>query len=337
MSKSKGDAHFVYQQDNGLLIARANHFSKPVRITELNSVAIHETSGNPFLGIKRDSGAKKGFTETHFVVSNKEFAHFFHRPESASKSKNADYIPNAVKVWLDDEHADFYYQILDWETGEIVPIEEPSQNLMLISGMKTRELRSLQGQMVSSELYPVKLECSVVLMLGFIKKLMAASMLKPPVMLLEVYQDSALLVVVSNEGKPLLRKLESGESSMYEQVKNELGLKDLQSAQKLMYSSTIDLSDIGQQVIRPLYREIGSVVGLFEVETGMSVSQLLMTNIMPSQRWISDLLANDLGMQIPGFDLSELCGMLDIQIEETVEWNMKDHRILPLLASMGVL
>ena len=336
MSKPKGDAHFAYQQDNGLLMARANHFSKPVRITELNSVAIHETVGNPFVAIKRDAAAKKGFTDTHFVVSKSEFAHFFHRPENVSKSKSADYIPNAVKVWLDDDKEDFYFQVLDWETGEIVPIEEPSQNLMLISGMKTRELRLLQDQMVSSDHYPVKLECSVVLMLGLIKKLIAAAMVKPPVMLLEVYRDSALLVVLSNEGKPLLRTLESGESSMYEQVKNELGLKDLQSAQKLMYSSTIDLSDIGQQVISPLYREIGSIVGLFEVETGMSVSQLLMTNIMPSQRWISNLLANDLGMQIPEFDLNELCGMLDVQIEETVEWNMKDHRILPLLASMGV-
>jgi len=337
MSKSKGDALFAYQQHNGLLLARANHFSKPVRITELISTAFHETYGNPFLGIKRDAGLKKGFADVHFVVSNNEFKHFFHRPLSVSKSKSADYIPNTVKVWLDDEDEDFYFQVLDWETGEIVPIEEPSQELMLISGMKTRDLRLLQEQMVSGDLYPVKLECSIVLMLGFVKKLMAASMVKPPVMLLEVYKDSSLLVVVPNEGKPLLRKLESGESSMYEQVKNELGFKDAQSAQKLMYSSTIDLSDIGQQVISPLYREIGSIVGLFEVETGMSVSELLMTNIMPSQRWISDLLAKDLGMQIPEFDLIELCSMLDVQIEETLSWNMKDHRILPLLASMGVL
>ena len=337
MSKSKGDALFVYQQDTGFLLATANHFTNPVRISELTSVATHEISGNPYLAIKRDGGTKKGYTETHFVVSNREFLHYFHFPENISKTNSADYIPNAVKVWLDNDKEDFYFQVLDWENGEIVPIEEPSQNLMMISGMKTRSLRLLQDQMLAGEFYPRKIECSVVLMLGLIRKLVAASKLKLPVMLLEIYQHSGLLVIVPSEGKPLLRTLDSGESSMYEQVKEELALKDLSSAQKLMYSSTIDLSDIGHQVISPLFKEISSIVGMFEVETGMSVSQMLVTNIVPSQRWVSNLLARDLGMQIPEFNLVELCDILGIQIDENVEWNMKDNRILPLLAATGVI
>jgi len=339
MSKSKGEALYIYQQENGVLLARAAHFNTPVRVTELLSIPTHEIHGNPLVSLSSIENGKKGkgFREAHIVISSDKFRHFFHEPESISKNKSADYIPTVVKEWLGNDKDDYFFQVLTWENGEIVAIEEPTQKLMLISGIKTKKLGELQAEILSSDFYPRKLECSVVLMLGLLRKMIATAKLKAPVIFLEIYEDSGLLAILPADGKPLLRTIDSGEKAMYQQIKNELSLKDTTSAQKLMFSSTIDLSDIGRQVINPIFKEIASIVGLFEVETGQSISQLMVSNLMPNQHWVAELLAKDLGMGLLEFNLKELAQMVDVQFEDGVEWNMRDNRILPLLAAMGVL
>ncbi len=337
MSKSKGEALFIYQQDNGILLARAAQFTNPVRVTELTSIPTHNFDGNPYSTIVGLDNAKKGFVEAHVVVSNQGFQHLAHQPDSISKSKSTEYIPSIVKDWIGNDDDDFFFQVVNWETGEIVPMEDPQQKLMLISGMKTKQLRLLQERVLEEDFYPRKIECSVILMLGLILKLRTAGMIKTPMLLLEIYNESGLLIIIPAEGKPLIRTIDSGEKAMYEQIKNELSLKDTSSARKLMYSSTIDLSDIGQKVINPVFKEIASIIGLFEVETGQSISQIIVSNLTPNQHWVAELLAHDLGMEIPELNLSELSTLLEIQFEDGVEWDMKDTRLLPLLAAMGVL
>ena len=336
MSKKKGEALYVYRQDSGFLLATVNHFSNPVRISELKTVSTHDASGNPFFLIKKGAGGKKGFVECHCVVSDPGFLHHIHSVQGNNKS-SSNSISEVVKQWLGNSDEDFFFQILDWETGDHVPVEEPTQGLMLISGMKSVLLQGLQDQIIESELFPRKLECSVVLMLGLIKKLIENSLLKPPVLLLEIYKDSGLLVIIPPDGKPLIRTLDAGETSMYEQIQKELSLKDILSAQKLMYSSTIDLSDISQRIVSPLYKEISSTIGLFEVETGLSIPHMFITNQSPTQNWIAEKLSHDLGMVIPKYELSQLCELLNVQVDEEIEWDMNDNRMLPLLAAMGVL
>lgn len=337
MRNSKGDALTIFQQENGFLLARTSHSGAGARVLEFISLPTHEVVGNPFAALSLFRPEKKGYREVNLVVSSPEFRHCIHELEPGGKAKSADYIPGVVKEWVGNSKEDFFFQVLDWASGELVAIESPQAKLMLISGMKTTALAQLQRQILESEFYPRRLECSVVLMLGLMKKMAKAGKVSGPVVLLELFEESGLLFVLPSEGSPLLRVIDSGYASMYAQIKNELSLKDNRSARKLMYSSTIDLSDIGRQVISPVFKEIASIVGLFEVETGQSISQLLVTNGMPSQQWIFQLLAKDLGMNLLRFDLNDLGALVDLQFEEGVNWDMNDNRILPLVAAMGVL
>jgi len=337
MSKSKGEALFVYQQENGILLARANHFTHPIQVTELQSISTHEINSNPVSALHFLNQSKKGFCEVHFVVSNGNFRHFIHSPENPSKIKSNEYILNIVKEWLGGDKEDFFYQVIGWDKGELVSVDSAIPKSMLISGMKTKSLSQLQAQIVDNGIFPRKLECSITVMLGLIRKLIDSGQLRAPVVMLEIYRDSGLLVILPSEGMPLIRPLESGETSMYEHIKEELSLKDVVSAQKLMYSSTIDLSDIGRQVLSSVFKEIASVVGLYEVDTGQSISQLLMTNLMPIHRWMAELLAKDLGMNVVDLDYRIVGEQVSVIFNENIEWNRKDARILPLIGSMGVL
>lgn len=337
MRNSKGDALTIYQHENGFLLARTSHSGTGAKVMELISLPTHESQGNPFSALSSFRPEKKGYREVNLVVSSSAFKHCIHEIEHGGKPKTADYIPGLVKEWVGNDKEDFFFQVFDWSTGELVPIESPSAKLMLISGMKTTALEQLQRQILESEFYPRRMECSVVLMLGLLKKLSASGKVSGPVVLLELFEESGLLFVLPFEGGPLLRVIDSGYTSMYGQIKNELSLKDNRSARKLMYSSTIDLSDIGRQVISPVFKEIASIVGLFEVETGQSISQLLVTNGMPSQQWVFQLLAKDLGMNLLRFDLKELGAVVDVQFDDGVDWDMNDNRILPLVAAIGVL
>lgn len=337
MRNGKGDMLNIFQQENGFLLARMSHVGSGARITELLSIPTHEISGNPFTALSAFRSEKKGFRDINLLVSSAAFRHCIHEPEASSKTKSADYIPEVIKHWLGSDKEDFFFQVIDWATGDLVALENPQSKLMLIGGMKTRILEQLQRQILEADFFPKRLESSVFLMVGLLKKLMQAGKISGPVMLLELFEESGILFVLPAEGGPMLRQIDSGYASMYEQIKKELSLKDNRSARKLMYSSTIDLSDIGQQVIRPVYREIASVVGLFEVETGQSISQMVVANGMPSQHWVFELLSKDLGMNLLSFDLRELGAMVGVEFEDGIEWNRDDNRILPLVAAMGVI
>lgn len=337
MRNAKGDVLTIFQQENGFLLARMAQGGSSAKVTELLSIPTHEVSGNPFAALSAFRLEKKGYRDVNLVVSNPSFRHCFHELEAGSKAKTADYIPGVVKDWLGNSKEDFFFQVLDWATGELVPVETPQAKLMLIGGMKTVALEQYQRQVLDADFFPRRLESSVILMLGFLKKLLHSGGISGPVVLLELFEESGVLFVLPEGGGPLLREIDSGYASMYEQIRKELSLKDNRSARKLMYSSTIDLSDIGRQVISPVFREIASIVGLFEVETGQSISQLIVTNGMPSQQWVFELLAKDLGMNLLKFDLREMGELLGVQFEDGIDWNMDDNRILPLIASMGML
>ncbi|MEQ9825283.1 MAG: hypothetical protein ABQ298_12940 [Puniceicoccaceae bacterium] len=337
MRNGKGDTLTIFQQENGFLLARMTHVGSSVRVTELLSIPTHEITGNPYTALSSFRSEKKGFRDVNLVVSSSAFRHCIHEPETASKTKNADYIPEVVKQWLGTDKEDFFFQVIDWATGNLVAVENPQSKLMLIGGMKTGALEQLQRQILDADFFPRRLESSVFLMLGLLKKLIQTGKVSGPVMLLELFEESGVLFVLPAEGEPMLRQIDSGYASMYEQIKKELSLKDNRSARKLLYSSTIDLSDIGQQVIRPVYREIASIVGLFEVETGQSISQMVVANGMPSQHWVFELLSKDLGMNLLSFDPRELGEMVGVEFDEAVEWIRDDNRILPLVAAMGVL
>lgn len=337
MSKSKGGGLYTYRQDNGILLARTNQFANPLTVSELISIPTYDLSGNHFAALTPYNAHQKGYCEAHFVASHPDFQHYFHQSEGIPRKNAAEYIPGIVKEWLGVENSDFFFQVLDWETGELVPVENPTQKSMLVSGMNTKKLEKLQSQITEQNFYPKRLENSIVLMLGLIRRLIKESKLQGPVLLLEIYRDSGVLIVIPSEGVPLLRTIDSGESAMYEQIRTELSLKDVSSARKLMHSSTIDLSDIGRQVVNPVFKEIASTVGSFEVETGQSISQMIVPNFLPNQRWIVEVMANDFGMTIPEFDMNEIGGLFGVAFEEDLEWDPRDLRILPLIAAMGAL
>jgi hypothetical protein len=335
MSRNKGESLTIYAHDSGFLLGRAGGSGGALQ--EFTSIPTHQMQGNPALTLSRFNTGKKAMMECSLVISSQEFRYLVHKPDPSQKQKAAEQLPAVVKQWVGDDKDDFFFQVLDIETGELVAVESPPSRPMLIAGMRMKSLSQLQQQFLDGLVYPLRLECSMILMMGLVRKLLKANKLKGPVLLVELFEQSGKLVILTADGTPFIRTIDSGERAMCEQVRKELSLKDERSARKLMYSATIDLSDIARQVVSPVMKEIASIVGLYEVETGQTISELIVSNLWPSHGWVVEMLAKDLGMELVRLDLASVCKELGLELDPGLEWETGDNRILPLLAAMGTL
>src|SRR5213083_683655 len=79
-------------------------------------------------------------------------------------------------------------------------------------------------------------------------------------------------------------------------VQKELGLKDEESARKLFYSNTFDFTGMGPLLIKKLLKELQSSIGFYEVQTGQSVGQVLITQLPPKLSWLEGAVTSNLGI-----------------------------------------
>lgn len=337
MSNNKGDNLFLSWHPTGVLLAKADNSVFPMNISELKVIPTHDVVDRPLSVLGNVQSGKNNYVDAHIGISHPAFFHTLHEVEILAKAKAPDYFPNVVKKILTENNEGVFYHVINSGDGEPYSPDNITEKKLIISGIKTDDLLSLQQAITAQGIYPIRLECSLLATLGLLKKLAQKEKKETPVILLEVYREESILVILSSKGKPSFHKIQSGELAMCEQIRDELSLKDTLSSRKLLYSSTIDLSDIGRQVINPLFKEIAAIIGMYEVETGQSVGRLFVSNIQPNHRWISNFMASDLGMDLYDIDHREILDMLQLQVGENVKWDLSDSRYVSLFSMMGIL
>jgi hypothetical protein len=78
-----------------------------------------------------------------------------------------------------------------------------------------------------------------------------------------------------------------------------LGLKDEDSAKRLFFSNILEkFTGIGAQLIQRLIRELQSSIGFYEVQTGLTIGQMVCIQFPPKLAWITDVVADELGIKM---------------------------------------
>ena len=336
-SKPKGEALFLNWHQTGVLLAKTEGFEAPVKINEIISVVTLDHTRNPLTVFGDLRPNQKGFSDAYVGICNAAFVHAVHEVEPLVKAKAPDYFQGIVKELFAKENENIFYHVLNVGDGKPYSPENVSENRFFITGIKTNDLTELQRTVIDQNFYPRRIECTTLSTIGLLKKMAQKQGLETPIVLLEMYLKESLLVILPPQGKPLFRVIQSGELGMCERVRDEFSLKDIPSSRKLLHSNTIDLSDIGRMLINPIFKEIAAIIGLFEVETGQSVGKLYISNQPPNHRWISELMARDLGVELYEINHREALEELQVQVVENQRWDENDTRFLSLFAMMGVL
>ncbi len=219
-----------------------------------------------------------------------------HTIESASKAKEADYFTDVLSGQLRLDSRKNRTAVITLQNG--IPYDpEKSLNLqkdVLFCGAENQELDVLQRWIVQSQAVPGSLQLGTLSVLAGLRRYLRWQEVEEPCLYLDIGQDQSHLFILSANQIEMSRPIPIGITSMYPVLQQQLGLKDQESAEKLIKSNTFDFKEIGDELLRKILRELQASVGFFEVQTGQTLKGLHVGPLAPTFDWIRQSIATAL-------------------------------------------
>ena len=186
----------------------------------------------------------------------------------------------------------------DYEVAKVT-----TQKEVVFVGGPNDELLAQQERLLALGVFPERLELGTFAVLGCLVDYQSFAQLRAPTLVLEIDADNTQSFIVSAGGLDVSRAIPQGLDAMVPVVQKELNLKDEESARKLFFSNTFDFTNMGGLLIKKLVKELQSLIGFYEVQTGQSIGQVLCTHLPPKLAWLGNAVAKELGVSVLQPDL----------------------------------
>ena len=209
-----------------------------------------------------------------------------------------------------------------------------TQKEVVFAGGPRDELLASQERLLGLGVFPERLELGTVALLGGLANYHAFAQLKTPTLLLEMEGDNTQSFIVTAGGLDVSRSIPHGLEAMIPVVQKELNLKDEESARKLFYSNTFDFTNMGGMLIKKLLKELQSLIGFYEVQTGQSIGQVLCTRLPGKLAWLGNAVAKELGVGVLQLDLANWLKAREITFGSAVNPADLDVKWLGLFSLM---
>lgn len=188
----------------------------------------------------------------------------------------------------------------------------------LLCGAPRARLLEEQDSLVEAGIYPVRMELGSVAAIGLLLSAMRVQGMREPSLALEIGADSSHVLILNGDRIESARPLPLGMNAMIGEVRRELGLRDEEAAKKLFYSDSFDFREMGPRLVGRLVREVQSMVGFYEVQTGQSLTRMLCTLLPERFGWLTETFASSLGMAPLALDPGVLLACAHIDAGEEV-------------------
>ena len=185
------------------------------------------------------------------------------------------------------------------------PVKPNPQKEVTFVGGPDDELLAVQQRLLGLGIFPLRMELATFATLGALADYSTFAQLKAPTLLLEIDADSTQAFVIGAGGLDVARAIPHGLDAMIPVVQKELNLQDEGSARKLFLSNTFDFTNIGGLLIRKLLKELQSLIGFYEVQTGQSIGQVLCTHLPAKLTWLANTVSKELAVEVLKLDLVE--------------------------------
>ena len=333
--KTKG--FFIEINAQTALIARTSSPEAPLAIEEIKEVPIGDEPAvqavvKELVGKKGSSGymhARCGIYPPRRFVRRftldlkrvKEPGYFM---EVCAQQFRMETDKNAIAILNSADGTDY-----DAEVGKAV-----TQKEVVFVGGNNSELLAAQERLLALGVYPEGLELGTLATLGSLINYHAFAKLKSPTLVLEIDPDNTQSFIVTADGLDATRSIPQGLEAMIPVVQKELNLKDEESARKLFFSNTFDFTNMGVMLVKKLIKELQSLIGFYEVQTGQSIGQVVCTQIPPKLAWLSNIIAKELGVGVLKLDLADWLKSRQITFASPSATSSLDPRWLGLLSLM---
>lgn len=210
-----------------------------------------------------------------------------------------------------------------------------SQKELLFCGADSEELLEQQESLVEKAIFPTRIEIGTLASLGGLIHYSRLKKQKLPTLVLEVTQETSNLFILSSNMLEICRPIPFGLEGMLPLIQEELGLKDMESARKLLFSNTFDFTEMGTTLLRKMLKELQASTGFYEVQTGQTIGQLYMPLLPSNLSWMQQVLSRHLGVKILKVDYSQWLESLNITVDDSVNLASLDARWHGLISLMG--
>jgi hypothetical protein len=209
------------------------------------------------------------------------------------------------------------------------------QKELLFCGALRDEILAQQQQLVGWGVFPERLELGSLSTMGAIQHFQQVRQQKGPTLILELAPEQSHLYIVSKDLVELCRPISHGLNAMLPIIRSELGLKDEESARKLLYSNTFDFTEMGPSLLGKILKEIQASTGFYEVQTGQSIQNVYLPMIPKNLGWIRSIVSRTLGIQSLKIDFVEWLAGSQIRFNDSIEVGSLDERWFDIFSLMG--
>lgn len=334
--KSKG--LFIEVGDFSILTATTSSLQAPLTIERLREYPVPGGWESFREHLQVDEGKKR---RRHIPAHCSVYpaSRFFrrHSVESAAKVKDPAYFPNLLNDQFQIDLSKNVAGVINAADGAPFSAERPvpEQKELLLCGALRAELDEDQETLVDSSIYPETLQLGTLSTLGGLRDYMAYKEIERPTMMLEIAPDNAYLFILRKDQVDVCRPIPYGLNVMFPIIREELGLKDDESARKLFYSNTFDFTEMGPSLLRRILKELQASAGFYEVQTGQNIGQICVTLLPENLKWIESVLSRSLGLESMVPDYRGWIQRWGVTAGSSVQLEHLDARWLGLISLMG--
>lgn len=331
--KTKG--FFVERNDHAVMLARTSAAAAPFTVEEMVEVPLNEPAGlEQAIKQLQPKSAPSGYLHAKVGIYPAKRLVRRHALE-LKRVKEPGYLAEVCSQQFRIEQDKFTVAILNATDGSDYDPGKGTQKDVVFCGLPNDDVEAAQNALLASKIYPERLELCSVAMLGAVVDYLAHSKSKTPTLVLELGGDATHSFIVTAGGIESSRPIPQGLDAMVPIVQKELGLKDEESARKLFYSNTFDFTGMGPLLVKRLLKELQSSIGFYEVQTGQSVGQVLMTQLPPKLSWLEAAVTGSLGISGMKIDALDWLKSRQITLPDSLAANARDIRWFGLLSLMA--
>jgi hypothetical protein len=327
---------FIVIDGEAVLMARTSSRNVPMVIEEMREIPVAneaavQQAAKDLLGKKSGSGylhASCGIYPPHRLVRRVTL--------DLKRVKEEDYFREICTQQFRMEEDKCTLAVLnaadgtDYDAGKVT-----TQKEVIFTGGPNDELLASQQKLLELGVFPERLELGTVGALGALVNYHAFAQLKAPTLMLETDADSTQSFVVGTGGLDVSRSIPHGFGAMISVVQKELNLKDEESARKLFYSNTFDFTNMGGMLTRKVLKELQSLIGFYEVQTGQSIGQVLCMQMPPKLAWLGGSIAKEMGVELLKLDFPGWLKSRGISFASSAEPSGLDARWLAVFGLMS--
>lgn len=333
MISAKKSNFIVELRPNRMRLARLDASSPPLSIEGISEFKLTPDNQSEIVDRIRAMADAKGNGYMNAVCSVFPPDRLIRQLQlDCGKGKETDFVIDYLNSHGGIDLNAFSIVCLSAENGKDGELSAFNKKSVLICGASNQAIQSEQEALTERAVYPTRLEIGTLGLIGAIKDVLLWQQSSTPSLVLEIDAEDANAIIVGPNGVEMARRIACGVNDLAEALKEEMRLKDIDAAKKLLSSTDFDLGPMAPKILRKLLRELQSSIGFFEVQTGQSISSLFCLVDGQEVGWMKDSIRDLLNLTELSVDVPSWLKSQDISLGESVDHSRFDTTWLSLLA-----